>query len=42
MATDTYIVENYLSRLTKTIEELPREAVQKTIDILRDARKNKK
>jgi D-sedoheptulose 7-phosphate isomerase len=42
MATDTYIVENYLSRLSKAIEELPREPVQKTIDILREARKNKK
>jgi len=42
MATDTYIVENYLNRLTNTLKGLPREAVQKTIDILREARKNKK
>jgi len=42
MATDTYIVENYLDRLVKTLQELPREPVQKTIDILREARKNKK
>ena len=42
MATDTYIVENYLDRLIKTLQDLPRESVQKTIDILREARQNKK
>jgi len=42
MATDTYIVENYLDRLIKTLQDLPREPVQKTIDILREARLNKK
>ena len=42
MASDQMIVENYLSRLAKTLQELPREPVQKTIDILREARKNKK
>lgn len=42
MATDKYIIDNYLDRLVKTLQELPREPVQKTIDILREARKNKK
>ena len=42
MASDQMIVENYLSRLAQTLQELPREPVQKTIDILREARKNKK
>ena len=36
------IVENYLSRLANALKDLPREPVQKTIDILREARKNKK
>jgi len=42
MASDQMIVENYLSRLSETLKQLPREPVQKTIDILREARKNKK
>ena len=36
------IVENYFNRLIETLNTLPREPVQKTIDILREARKNKK
>ena len=42
MASDQMIVENYLSRLANALKDLPREPVQKTIDILREARKNKK
>jgi D-sedoheptulose 7-phosphate isomerase len=42
MASDRMIVDNYLSRLGETLVQLPREPVQKTIDILREARKNKK
>ena len=41
MASDQMIVENYLNRLSETLKQLPREPVQKTIDILREARKNK-
>ncbi len=36
------IVDNYLTRLGETLVQLPREPVQKTIDILREARRNKK
>ncbi len=42
MASDHMIVDNYLSRLGEALVQLPREPVQKTIDILREARKNKK
>lgn len=42
MASDRMIVDNYLTRLGETLVQLPREPVQKTIDILREARKNKK
>ena len=42
MASDQMIVENYFNRLIETLNTLPREPVQKTIDILREARKNKK
>jgi D-sedoheptulose 7-phosphate isomerase len=42
MASDRMIVDNYLSRLGEALVQLPREPVQKTIDILREARKNKK
>jgi D-sedoheptulose 7-phosphate isomerase len=42
MASDRMIVDNYLSRLGETLVQLPREPVQKTIDILREARKNRK
>jgi D-sedoheptulose 7-phosphate isomerase len=42
MATDKVIVENYFSRLSETLNTLPREPVLKTIEILREARKNKK
>jgi len=42
MASDQMIVENYFKRLIEVLNTLPREPVQKTIDILREARKNKK
>jgi len=42
MASDQMIVEQYLSRLRETLEQLPREPVQATIDILRKARQDKK
>jgi len=42
MASDHMIIDNYLSRLGEALVQLPREPVQKTIDILREARKNKK
>lgn len=42
MASDRMIVDNYLTRLGETLVQLPREPVQKTIDILREARMNKK
>lgn len=42
MASDRMIVDNYLTRLGEALVQLPREPVQKTIDILREARKNKK
>jgi len=42
MASDQMIVEQYLSRLGETLEQLPREPVQATIDILRKARQDKK
>jgi D-sedoheptulose 7-phosphate isomerase len=42
MASDRVIVENYFSRLSETLNTLPREPVLKTIEILREARKNKK
>jgi D-sedoheptulose 7-phosphate isomerase len=42
MATDQLIVENYFNRLSETLKTLPREPVLKSIEILREARKNKK
>lgn len=42
MASDQMIIENYFNRLSEALKTLPREPVQKTIDILREARKNKK
>jgi len=42
MASDQMILENYFNRLSEALKTLPREPVQKTIDILREARKNKK
>jgi D-sedoheptulose 7-phosphate isomerase len=42
MASDSEIVEKYFSRLIQTINDMPRDSIQKTVDALRRARKEKK
>jgi D-sedoheptulose 7-phosphate isomerase len=42
MASDSEVVEKYFSRLIQTINGMPRDSIQKTIDALRKARKEKK
>jgi len=42
MASDSEVVEKYFSRLIETINGMPRESIQKTIDVIRKARDEKK
>ena len=42
MATDQLVIKDYIARLIKALEEVSQEPVEKTVQILRKARKIRK